>query len=103
MTQPCSRPLAAALVLTAAGCATPPARSPEIPLTDEPRNNPMLAAHAPTFARERFGAFGRADAVAIALQEWRLFGQPVDDDPPDTRPEPEPEQKPERWAGLGQR
>jgi hypothetical protein len=41
--------------------------------------------------------------VAIAQREWRLFGSPVDDDAPGTRPPPPPDQKPERAAGLWQR
>ena len=45
----------------------------------------------------------RTDSVAIALREWRLFGSPVDDEPPGTRPKPLPEEKPERQAGLWQR
>jgi hypothetical protein len=57
----------------------------------------------PTFATLPFEPFTRADAIAIALREWRLFGQKVDDDPPDGRPPPQPEQMPERMAGLWQR
>ncbi len=60
-------------------------------------------AHVPDFARKPYAPFSRADAVAIAVREWRLFGQPVDDDPPETRPEPPPDRKPERMAGLWQR
>ena len=41
--------------------------------------------------------------MAIALREWRLWGSPVDDDPPNTRPPPLPDQKPERFPGLWQR
>jgi hypothetical protein len=37
------------------------------------------------------------------LREWRLFGMPVDDDPPGSRPPPLPDAKPEREAGLWQR
>jgi hypothetical protein len=59
--------------------------------------------HVPDFARKPNVPFNREDAVAIALREWRLFGQPVDDDPPGTRPEPPAELKPERMPGLWQR
>ena len=59
--------------------------------------------HVPDFARRPFVPFNREDAVAIALREWRMFGQPVDDDPPGARPEPPPELKPERMPGLWQR
>ena len=57
----------------------------------------------PEFARKPYAPFSREDAVAIALREWRLFGQPVDDDPPDTRPKPPPDEMPEREPGLWQR
>lgn len=60
-------------------------------------------AHVPPFARVPFQPISRESVVAIALREWRLFGQPVDDDPPDTRPPPPPELKPEREPGLWQR
>lgn len=78
--------LAGALLV--AGCAT---------------HRPDLDAHVPPFARVPYEPFSRAAAVAIALREWRLFGSPVDDDPPDTRPPPAPEDKPERQEGLWQR
>ena len=59
--------------------------------------------HVPLFARQPYAPFSRADAVAIALREWRLFGQKVDDDPPGTKPSPPAGQKPERMPGLWQR
>ncbi|MDE2197578.1 MAG: DUF2272 domain-containing protein [Rhodospirillales bacterium] len=65
---------------------------------------PDLAARVPPFTRLPYAPFARADAVAIALREWRLWGAPVDDAPPDeTAPPPAPESKPERQAGLWQR
>ncbi len=81
-----------------AGCA---ARPPHAVVTG--RVPPELDEHVPMFARKPYAPFSRADAVAIALREWRLFGQPVDDDPPNTRPEPPPDLKPEREPGLWQR
>src|SRR5690348_16789976 len=60
-------------------------------------------AHVPDFARKPFEPFSRTDAVAIAIREWRLWGQPVDDDPPGTRPPLPPELKPEREPGLWER
>ncbi len=60
-------------------------------------------AHVPPFARIPFQPISREAVVAIALREWRLFGQPIDDDPPDTRPPPPPDLKPEREPGLWQR
>ena len=66
-------------------------------------NPPLNDPHVPAFANQGWAPFDRKAAVAIALREWRLFGQPVDDDPPDTRPPPLPEDKPERMDGLWQR
>ena len=60
-------------------------------------------AHVPPFARVPYEPISRDAVVAIALREWRVFGSPVDDDPPGTRPVPEPDQKPEREQGLWQR
>jgi hypothetical protein len=45
----------------------------------------------------------REAVVAIALREWRLFGSPVDDAPPDSYRPATPEDKPERQSGLWQR
>jgi hypothetical protein len=36
-------------------------------------------AHAPRFAEAPYAAFSRADAVAVAMDEWRLWGMRVDD------------------------
>ena len=60
-------------------------------------------AHTPDFARRPNVPFGREEAVAITLREWRLFGSPVDDDPPDSRPPPRAQDKPERQPGLWER
>jgi hypothetical protein len=57
----------------------------------------------PAFAAIPYEPFSRAAAVAIAQREWRLFGQVVADEPPDSRPPPAPEDKPERQEGLWQR
>ncbi len=57
----------------------------------------------PPFVRRQYEPFSRESVVGIALREWRLFGQGVDDDPPDTRPPLPAELKPERMAGLWQR
>lgn len=60
-------------------------------------------SHVPDFATKPFEPFNRADAVAIAVREWRAFGQRVDDDTTADRPEPSPAEKPERQPGLWQR
>jgi hypothetical protein len=59
--------------------------------------------HAPPFATVPYDPFSRAAVIAIAQREWRLFGSPVDDDPPGAHPPPAPDQKPERAEGLWQR
>ncbi len=73
-----------------AACAT---RPPPLPPPSQ----------VPDFARLPYEPFSRQAAVAIALREWRLFGMPIDDDPPGLRPPPAPEAKPEREEGLWQR
>jgi Uncharacterized protein conserved in bacteria (DUF2272) len=80
-------PTLAGLMLSLAAC-----RAPTDPL-----------AHVPPFARVPFEPFSRTDAIAIAMREWRAWGQPIDDDPPDTRPEPALDDKPERTPGLWER
>jgi hypothetical protein len=47
--------------------------------------------------------FSRAEAVAIAEQEWRLFGQRVNDDPPHTGSDPDQAHSPERSPGYWER
>ncbi len=69
------------------GCAAPPAPD----------------AHVPPFARVPYEAFSRDAVVAIALREWRLFGSPVDDNPPGTYRPATSQDKPERQEGLWQR
>ena len=61
-------------------------------------------AHVPDFARVPYEPFGRAAAVAIALREWRLWGQPIQDEAADEEAAPvDPARKPEREPGLWQR
>ncbi|MBE7210346.1 MAG: DUF2272 domain-containing protein [Gluconacetobacter diazotrophicus] len=60
--------------------------------------------HVPDFASRGFATFNRQDAIAITLREWRLFGQPVDDDDPETRADGSSTAvKPERLPGLWER
>ena len=56
----------------------------------------------PDFASVPYELFSRDAAIAIALREWRLFGQPVRDELPGTRIIPEDE-IPMRQEGLWQR
>jgi hypothetical protein len=65
------------------------------------------AGHSPPFARIPYQPFSRANAVAIAEQEWRLFGEHVDDDPPspdgfDPAPSDDPERAPGHWERIGE-
>lgn len=65
---------------------------------------PRPNAHVPPFARVPYQALSRQAVVAIALREWRAFGQPVDDRLPGAEaPAQQPVVKPEREEGLWQR
>jgi hypothetical protein len=93
-------PMATLLVLGA--CAANPSgksgSSPAAPLLTAPE-----LYHVPAFARVPYEPLSRADAVGIAMREWFAFGQPVDDDPPDTRPQLPEDLMPERMPGLWER
>ena len=85
-----------------AACASP--KPPvEQPTSQVPQVISAGYGQVPPFARLDYGPFARADAIAIALREWRVFGSPVDDDPPGTRPPRGPDEKPERYPGLWER
>src|SRR5579862_7317203 len=80
-----ARLLLLSLALLLAGCATaPPSR-------------------VPPFAAQPYEPFVRANAVAIALREWRLFGSPIDDPALESAEPGSPLEKPERLPGLWQR
>lgn len=81
--------VAVALTALLAACAAP---APSVP-----------PGPVPNFALKRVEPFNRADTVAIALREWRLFGSHVEDAPAQDRPVPLPQDKPERQPGLWQR
>ncbi len=90
-----SKPVRAALLLALlAGCAGPRILRP--PETSDPR--------VPPFARVPFQPITREAVVSIALREWRLFGAPVDDDPPGSRPPAavKPEREPGLWQRVGE-
>ncbi len=58
----------------------------------------------PPYASRPDEPFFRANAVAIVLREWRAFGQAMDDDPPNTRPdagENRPDRQPGMWERVG--
>lgn len=109
---PHSRPLLAAFAAALlASCADQPMEHPTPAPVPTPvvqtRAGPgpsMVDDHVPDFAQRSFEPFSRRDAVAVAMREWRLFGMPVDDDAPDTRPVPTTALlKPERLPGLWER
>jgi hypothetical protein len=92
------------LTLALAGCAT--STAPQLDEADvKPATTRFVAQseHSPPFARTPYEPFSRAEAVAIAQQEWRLFGQRVDDNPPHSDPDEDPADDPERSAGLWER
>jgi len=61
------------------------------------------AVHVPPFARVPYEPISRDAVTTIALREWRLFGSPVDDDPPGSYRPASAADKPERQQGLWQR
>ena len=61
--------------------------------------SPMPDAHIPPFAKRPYEHFSRRAVVALALREWRLFGQNVADPTADA----DRVIKPEREEGLWQR
>ncbi len=93
-------PIASLLVLL--GCAQGPSGGEEPP-DAAPKLTPVQLYHVPAFAQVPYAPLTRADAVAIALREWRAFGQLVDDDPPHTRPPLTADTKPDRMPGMWQR
>jgi hypothetical protein len=92
------------LALAAAACAKeqPPALE-EASAPSQPHSFIAQAGHSPPFARLSYEKFSRADALAVARQEWRLFGQPVYDDPPNAAVDPEAIETPNRSPGFWER
>ena len=90
----------AALALALAGCG---GATPEAGGASASGTGYDLTAHVPPFARMPYEPFARADAVAIALGEWRAFGSPVDDGTPRSYPtgEMKPERLPGQWERVG--
>lgn len=92
-----------ATLLAVVGCvAAPPAAPPSPPSAAPTLTTPELY-HVPDFARIPYEPLTRSDVVAIAMSEWRAFGQLVDDDPPHSRPPLPPDLMPDRMPGLWQR
>ena len=59
------------------------------------------SSHAPAYTTRE--GFSRQAAVATALREWRMFGSPVRDEKPGSRPPLAPDEIPSRQEGLWQR
>lgn len=89
----------ALLVLLLAACATTPPNGRGITLG---AGGLATDAHVPAFARRPFEPFSRENVVAIAQREWRAFGMPVNDDPPDQQ-NPHGDSRLDRQPGLWQR
>ncbi len=94
--------LATALLLAGCGGGTSP-RPDTSPPALTPRELRQEAVHVPDFAIKPFEPFSRIDTVAITLREWRLWGSPVNDDPPTAQGLYQGDAKPERQPGLWQR
>lgn len=68
---------------------------------------PRVLLWGPDFSSQPFEPFSRAAAVAIALREWRLFGEPYDDRrycPPakSTATDDPPERREGLWQRVGE-
>jgi hypothetical protein len=92
----------ATFILVACTPGQPPAVEEAEP---EPNSAQFVsqAGHSPPFARMPYEKFSRVEAVAIAEQEWRLFGQLVADDPPLASFDSEPSENLQRLPGYWQR
>jgi hypothetical protein len=63
---------------------------------------PMPDTHVPPFARNPYQPFSRQAVVAIALREWRLFGQNVADPEADATRVIKPEREEGLWQRIGE-
>ncbi|HET7881059.1 MAG TPA: DUF2272 domain-containing protein [Acetobacteraceae bacterium] len=91
-------------ILALSGCA-PQEAAPVEPAEAVPDNAHFVAVagHSPPFARTPYEKFSRVEAVAIAQQEWLLFGQRVDDNPPHSDADSETSDRLQRFPGLWRR
>lgn len=99
--------LSALCLIALSACSSVPSSTASYTNTEaaSPNNGGFsLNDHIPDYAALNFVPFNRQDVAAIALREWRLFGSPVSDADPHSRPEPtQAALKPERLPGLWQR
>ena len=63
---------------------------------------PMSDAHVPPFAKVPYEPFSRQAVVAIAMREWRLFGQNVADPEADATRVVKPEREDGLWQRVGE-
>ncbi len=103
----CPAACALLVVLALAACARPPKAVHPGALVGAPSVSACTAqvddAQDPPFIRQCFGTFDRASAVAIAVAEWRAWGQVVYDEDPTTEGPVDPDTKAERQPGFWQR
>lgn len=88
-------------VLLIAACSARPTAAPIVTL--QPSMPPDQ--HVPDFAKRPFEPFARANAVGIAMREWRGFGMLVNDDPPGGPALPRslrPDKQPGLWQRVGE-
>ncbi len=95
------------LILSLVGCKAVPPSPKQAVVQRTAAQFAVLAEHSPPFARMPYEPFSRADAVAIAEQEWRRFGEHVDDDPPlpggyESSPDNDPARVPGHWERIGE-
>jgi hypothetical protein len=64
--------------------------------------SPMPDSHVPPFAKVPYQPFTREAVVAIALREWRLFGQHVADPETDATRVLKPEREEGLWQRVGE-
>lgn len=96
-------PTFCALAFIVQACAPVHPTATEEPAAEPPREQFITqSGHSPPFARMSYEGFSRAEALAVAKQEWRLFGQPVYDDPPDQEPNDNPSRSPGAWERIGE-
>src|SRR6201995_976988 len=63
---------------------------------------PMYGAHVPPFAKVAYEPFSREAVGAIAMREWRLFGQNVADPEADAARMVKPEREDGLWQRVGE-
>ena len=94
-----------ALPLLLAACSGGHAPSPVTKRIPTPGGGFATAPpNVPEYASRPDEPFSRGNAVAVVLREWRAFGQGVDDDPPNTRPDlgdSRPDRQPGMWERVG--